>query len=238
MRGNLRGLQIADSEENLVSPGGTQVPIDAAVLGLSAAGLGGAATDALHASSGGNDDVQTFVGVVDGKRIAGKFSKVWFADGDFLECAGELQDDGSYAVLAVRRPSDQTLWMFPHCSRGSKKHWRFARKMGVISAFLLTLFLLVMLMFYYGFALWNNEDAYDGVVIFTIMGVVLSAYGTMRIATKWKPFIAISESVFEAFGYPDPTEVDMEQQDTAFRKKLAPGTMQPRYAPWVYRYLS
>lgn len=237
VRGNLSRLQIEDTEENFVSTAGTGVAAGAAMLGLSAAGLGGAATGALHASSGGNDDVQTFIGVVDGKRIAGKFSKVWFADGDYLECAGELQADGSYIVFAVRRPSDQTLWMFPHCSRGSKTHWRFAMKMSAISAVLLTSFLIVILMFYYGFALWNNEDSYDGVVVFTIMGIVLSVYCTLKIAIKWKPFIAIAESVFAAFGYADPAEVDMEQQDTAFRKNLAPGMNQPLYVPWVYRYL-
>ena len=113
--------------------------------------LAGAATNSLAMAGGGTDSVQAFTAIVDGKRISGRFSKIWFKDGDHIECAVDQQPDGSYAVYAVRRPSDQTLWMFPHCSRGRRKHWKYASKMCLILALITTSFLLLTLTPHYGF---------------------------------------------------------------------------------------
>jgi uncharacterized MnhB-related membrane protein len=237
LTGTLSDLYIDSSEFDFVSSGGEEIAADRAAIGLAAAGLVGAASNTPVASSGGTDSVQAFVGVVDGKRISGCFSKVWFQNGDDIECAVEPQSGGSFAVYAVRRPSDQTLWMHPHCSRGRKKHWKYARKMSVILALVTTAFLLLMLMPHYGFALWANEKSYHAVTVFTIMGVVMGFYFPLKTALQWAPFVAIAESIFTALGYPDAACVDMVEQDKAFRKRQAPGAFTFESAPWVFRYI-
>jgi hypothetical protein len=183
------------------------------------------------------DSVQSFTGILDGKRISGRFSKIWFTNGDNLECAVAPQSDGSCAVFAVRRPSDQTLWMFPHCSRGSYKHWKYAGKMCVILSLVMSAFLLLFLTPNHGIALWANEESYMGATIFIIMGVVIGFYFSLNTARRWSPFVAIAESIFSTFGYSDPAKVDLPQQDKLFRINQAPGGEPNQYAPWVFRYL-
>lgn len=236
--GRLSELRIEDSEENFVSSGGAEVVAGATATGLAVAGLAGAATTSLYAASGGSDSVQSFTGIVDGKRISGRFSKIWFKNGDHLECAVDQLTDESCTAYAVRRPSDQTLWMFPHCSRGSKKHWKYARKMSVILAFSMAIGLLLFLVPHYGFALWDNKKSYFVSTIFIIMGVVMGLYFSLNTARKWAPFVAIAESIFTAFGYPDPAQVDMPEQDSAFWKKNAAAGVSGDSAPWVFRYLT
>jgi hypothetical protein len=78
LTGRLSDLCIENTEENFVSSGGAEQAAGAAAIGLTAAGLAGAATNSLYAAAGGTDSVQSFSGVVDGKRISGRFSKIWF----------------------------------------------------------------------------------------------------------------------------------------------------------------
>ncbi|MEJ8846201.1 hypothetical protein [Variovorax rhizosphaerae] len=49
-----------------------------------------------------------------------------FKEGDEVEVVVELQSDRTLTALAVRRPSDQILWIFPHCSRGAMAQNRHA----------------------------------------------------------------------------------------------------------------
>ena len=238
LSGRLTDLRIEDSEESFVSSGGPEVAAGAAAIGLAAAGLAGAATNSLYAASGGTDSIQSFTGLLNDKRISGRFSKIWFKDGDHLECAVDGQSDGTYAAFAVRRPSDQTLWMFPHCSRGRKKHWQYARKMSVVLALLMTFGLLLCLTPMFGLAFWRNEDSHMGATIFSIMGVTMGVYFSLNTARRWAPFVSIAESIFTAFGYPDPAQVDMPEQDNAFWKKNTAAGVSDDSAPWVFRYLT
>ena len=236
LAGRLSNLYVENSEENFVSSDATVMAAGGAAVGLAAAGLAGAATNALVVASGGTDNVQAFTGIVDGKRLSGRFSKVWFEDGDHLECAVDPQSDGSFAVYAVRRPSDQTLWMFPHCSRGSKKHWKYAIQMCFILALTASSLLLLALMPHYGFALWENDKSYHAVMVFIIMGVLIGFYFSLKTAFRWAPFVAIAESVFTTFGYPDPAQVDLPEQDRIFRSAQNTPAEPNVHAPWVFRY--
>ena len=206
-------------------------------MGFAAAGLAGAATNALFTASGGTDRVQYFTGLLDGKRIFGRFSKIGFQNGDQLECAVDLQGDGSAAVYAVRRPSDQTLWMFPHCSRGRKKHWKYTRRMCVVLPVLTAGSMLLFLVPMFGFALWSKPDAAFGANIFSVMGITIGLYFALNTARRWVPFAVVAESIFAAFGYPDPAQVDLPQENKIYWKKHAAAGELRQFSPWVYRYL-
>ena len=237
LRGRLTDLYVEDGQEDFVSTQGTNFQTAGAAIGLAAAGLAGAATNALFSAGGGADRVKYFTGLLDGKRIAGQFSKIWFSDGDHLECAVESQPDGSYTAYAVRRPSDQTLWMFPHCSRGRKKHWRYARRMSAILSFLMTIFLLLCLTPVLGIALFADDAARFLSTIFVVIGVLMGTYFSLNTARRWRLFVEIAESIFEAYGYPDPSQVDMPEQNKLYWKKF-PISPEPReHGAWVFRYL-
>jgi hypothetical protein len=110
--------------------------------------------------------------------------------------------------------------------------------MSVILAFSMAICMLLFLMPMFGFALWNNEESYFFVTIFGIMGVVMGAYFSLNTARRWMPFVAIAESIFAAFGYADPAQVDLPEQDRAFWKKHSVPAATDDSAPWVFRYLT
>ena len=235
--GRLSDLTIENHEENFVSNGGAEMAAGVTAVGLTAAGLAGAATNSLAVAGGGTDSVQAFMGVVNGKHVHGRFSKIWFRDGDHIECAVDPQSDGSYAVYAVRRPSDQTLWMFPHCSRGRTEHWRYARKMCVILALIITTSLLLALTPIFGFALWADKQSSIPATVFVVMGILMGFHFSINTAVRWAPFVAIAESIFTALGYANPARVDMVEQDKKFRKAEGAGAEASNSAPWVFRYV-
>lgn len=237
LTGRLSDLYVEDKEEDFVSAGSGARGAGATAIGLAAAGLAGAATNALFAAAGGTDSVQYFTGLLNGKRISGRFSRVGFKSGDFLECAVEPQPDGSSAVYAVRRPSDQTLWMFPHCSRGRKKHWKYARKMCLLLSALAVASMLLFLTPQFGFALWSKPETAFGANIFVIMGVAIGLYFSLNTARRWAPFVAVAESIFAVYGYPDPADVDMPKENSTYWKKHATVGELRQFSPWVYRYL-
>jgi len=240
LRGVIADLAVVSGEQEFV-----QTTTDKTVgIGLAAtlalSGLAGAATGAMLATSGSADSVQFFSCTVDNKRVAGRFSNVWFENGDAVEAVGELQRDGSFAVYAIRRTKDRTLWMFPHCSRGGWAHWAYALK--VIP--LITVVIAVSVGLVFALAEWQSDTTAPLGLLWVMFWLVLvnslliGFYFPLKIARKWRPFVDIAERVFAALGYDHPARVDMEKQNAIYWKKHAKPDEQRRVAPWVFRYVS
>ena len=65
------------------------------------------------------DPVQGFTMQVAGKTVQGSFWKTTFKDGDEVQVIGE-ERNGIFTAVAVTKPSERTIWMQPHCERGTK----------------------------------------------------------------------------------------------------------------------
>ena len=237
IEGNIENLVVQRGEEVIVGSELLRGAGAGAAVGLAAAGLAGAATGALLASGGIADPVEFFSATVGGKTVAGRFSRVTFRAGDNVEVVGEAQSDGTFAVLAVRRPDDQTLWMFPHCSRGGR-----AQKHLALRVFGWTLLGFAVIC---AIGVWQasrgTSDPAESARFFGAISVALSlvgaAYFSFRAATQWRPFVLKAESILAALGYVDPSGVDLEKQNKRYWK--ANGGKWPYLTdgPWIYRYL-
>jgi hypothetical protein len=239
LRGKIADLLVASGEEEFVQTAKDK-SVAAGVAGtLALSGLAGAATGAMLASSGSADAVQFFTCTVDGRRIGGRFSKVWFETGNVVEVVGELQRDGSIAAYAVRRQSDHTLWMFPHCSRGTRPHWAFAFKMipAVTAAIVLAGCIFFGLIEQFSDEKSPARFLWFMFAIVAVNSLAIGLYFPIKIARKWLPFVAIAERVFTTLGYADPSRVDMEKQNALYWKKYAQPGEQRKAAPWVFRYV-
>jgi hypothetical protein len=232
LRGVVADLTVSSGEEEFVQTRANKAVGAGLGASLVLSGLAGSATAAMLATSGSADSVQFFTCTVEGKRVAGRFSSVWFANGDAVEIAGEPQRDGSFAAYAVRRARDRTLWMFPHCSRGRLAHWRTVTKW-------LPLPVAASFGFFFGMELLRSQvPTYDSFL--WAMAAANAIVGTLLLVKqgwKWRPFVAIAEQVFAALGYANPSHVDMERQDSLYWKKHAQPGEHRRVAPWVFRYV-
>lgn len=240
LRGSISDLIVSSGEEEFVQTTSDKIVGTGLGATLAMSGLAGAATGAMLAVSGSADSVQFFTCTVGDRRVAGRFSNVWFENGDAVEVVGESQRDGSFAAFAIRRKKDQTLWMFPHCSRGGSAHWAYAAKtVPLVTAVVM---ICIGLLFVLADAV-SEERSTEKFLWFMFWlvaanSVVVGLYFPLKIGRKWRPFVTIAERVFAALGYENPSRVDMEKQNSLYWKKHAkPGEERP-VAPWVFRYVS
>lgn len=98
------------------------VAIAAGILGLGAQ----AVSTASYASS--TEEAADFVEFeLDGLVVKGWVWRSPFKDGDVVEVVGRMFPEGLEAV-AIARPHDRVVALYPHCSRGKGRHfWNAAR---------------------------------------------------------------------------------------------------------------
>jgi hypothetical protein len=230
-------LAVGAGEEQFIGSQAHRTAGAGAALGLAAAGMAGAAVGASMAATA-RDSVEFFVCALDGYRVSGRFSKVTFRDGDEVEVVVEPQRDGTQSALAVRRLSDRTLWMLPHCSRGTGAHRRYA--FGLFPRLLVGLLIL-----FCGVAAvmeWRSEHVDHFRMWKFFAGLIaanaffMAAYFSIRYAQTWRPHAARAEAILTTLGYRDPSRVDLEKDHK--RACVALGKRWPYSSdgPWIYRY--
>lgn len=95
------------------------------VVAIAAAALGqaGAASGLLVQSSDAEEAAYQIRFTLDGKPASGWLWFAPFENGDEVDSVVRWQDD-HYEVMAMVRPSDRTVALYPHLSRGRKAHWK------------------------------------------------------------------------------------------------------------------
>ena len=89
------------------------------------AGLSGQAVGMASAAGSTKEEADYLQFEIDGKPVKGWVWRSPFQEGDRVEVVAEWQTD-HYELYAITRPADNTIALYPHCSRGSKSHWRNA----------------------------------------------------------------------------------------------------------------
>lgn len=237
IRGRVQELAVSAGEEQFIGSQTHRTAGAGAALGLAAAGVAGAAVGASMAATVG-DSVEFFGCMVDGQRISGRFSKVTFKDGDEVEVVIEPQWDRTQSALAVRRLSDRTLWMLPHCSRGTVAHRRYAFRLFPR----LLVGLLVLLGGSAGVMEWRSGHVdhflmwrfFAGLI--GVNALVMAAYFSVRFAQAWRPHAARAEAILTALGYRDPCRVDLERDHKRACRALGEKWPYLSDGPWIYRY--
>jgi hypothetical protein len=237
--GTVCSLKVVVGEEEFLQTMQSKVLGTGVGAALAVSELAGAAVAASIATTSSTDSVQFFTCTVNGKPIAGRFSKVGFKNGDAVEVVCQPQEDDTYMAQAVRRRSDQTLWMAPHCSRGNQAHWIYAWKMVpvTISVVIFSMGLLLIFAELHSARGYSAEFLWMTSGIWVFFSTLIGGYFPLKFARQWRSFVNIAEQVYKALGYENPTRVDMEKQNSRYWKKHAkPGEVRSG-APWVFRYV-
>ena len=231
--GTVADLKTSSTSENFVFGSGDGAVGGAAAVGLAAAGLAGAATGAAMSSGDAADKVTAFECKVGTQSLTGRFGEVTFADGDQIEVVGTMFNS-ELRALAVTRPSDRTIWMHPHCSRGAKAYRRFCLRWIPILA-IGTPALMVT-----AATLFSSEDAMP--IAFLAVIVLGSAlmFGLILalVARRFLAFARLSNQIFAGLQFDDPESVDLPERLSVASSQLSPEDRQ-RYHPWkrwVYKY--
>ena len=236
IKGTVSELSTYRGEEEFVRSQSERDAGGVLAVGLAAAGLAGPAVGTAMAASGA-DPVEFFTCKLGEQTIRGRFSKTTFKNGDEVEMAVYTKPDGSLVAQAVRRPADRMLWMVPHCSRGNKANFIFAFRMfgwGVVATSLLLCGSFAI------FELYNkNGDlgfALFGYSVMSANALIISAYFSIRIYHRWKPFVRQAEKIFSALGYQEPSKVDLPKDHKLACKARGEKWPYVSDGPWIYHY--
>ncbi len=238
LSGVVSELVINSGEEEFIRDAGEQAVGVGIAGGLTAAGLAGAAAGAGLAAASAGDSIEFFSCKIDDQVVTGRFSKVTFKNGDQLDVVFDGARRGKVA-LAVRRRGDHSLWMVPHCSRGTIAHRTFALRLAVwlgvgLPTFFFSMFLVL--------GVWPNKEEMQGSLVQAMaalccaLGLVGAAYYSIGFYRRWYPIALQDEGLFAALGYADPATVDLERAHKLYCKSQGITWPYKSDGPWIYHY--
>ncbi|MCS3395516.1 putative type VI secretion system effector [Burkholderia thailandensis] len=181
------------------------------------AGSGGAV--GLASLAGTKEEADKVQFEINGKQVTGWLMWFPFQDGDEVEVVAEPLRNGTYRTFAVLRPSDRTISLYPHCSRG---RWAFFGNAVKVFALFFTFMVcsmggLMLLIFFI-----NGYNDWWGVVELLSMASVgsLVIYGiiAMNIARKFMPFVNMAEGIFKVLGWEGVGRIDLPKKSKAARR--------------------
>jgi hypothetical protein len=108
-----------------------------AAIASAAIGSSGLAMGAAISASDMEEEADYVEFEMDGKAMKGWVWRSPFANNDIVDVVGEWRDD-YFELVAIARPADRTIALYPHCSRGKVAHIKNAIKwwfLGVTGMF-------------------------------------------------------------------------------------------------------
>ncbi|SFZ74938.1 putative type VI secretion system effector [Chitinimonas taiwanensis] len=236
IRGVVGDLQVAQEDKDFVFTAADKAAGGGAAVGLALGGLAGAATGAVLSTGDTAERVDFFVCRLGDTFVRGQFGEVNFSDGDVIEALG-VRSGKHFDVLAVTRPSDRTIWMHPHCGRGTRAYLRFCFFWIGFLAWVISPAALFVLMW---FAWGASSTVPPAWFIFTVyFGVGLIASSVLGfVASRFISFAHLSNDILRALCFEKPEEVDLPKRLREVSKTFT-NEERLKYHPharWVYKY--
>ena len=202
------------------------------MVAIAAAALGqaGAASGLLVQSSDVEEAAYQVSFTLDGKPASGWLWFAPFGNGDEVDVVARWQGD-HYEVMAMVRPSDRTVALYPHLSRGRKAHWKAVWKIwfwgvtvfgGGVTALIVAGALIL--------------DGFDKVILYVgalmiCVFYVFFAFPALQIGFQRMKFVKVAERAFRALGWKDVENINLVESSKPRRPDDPPelGTFYFRY---------
>ena len=151
-------------------------------------------------------------------KVNGQIAKGWvwfspFKKGDEVELIG-IQKEGYFEIVAIVRPKDRVISLYPHCSRGKNAHIKAIIKWWFISITSLTIFFVPLLFSIFELIKGNPPLSFLSLPYFAaalfmyIIGAVYSAV-TGR---KFMMYVNAATQIFKTIGLENPDDVDLPKK--------------------------
>lgn len=206
------------------------------VLAVAAATIGasGAAAGTAIASSELEEEVDYVEFELGTTFVRGWLWRSPFSAGDEVEVVGEKRN-GHFEAIAIARPSDRTVALYPHCSRGTISHLKNAIKWWFLATTGLVLLAWCMIFATEIVVEHSLNHLGETVVPFLwaafalyIFFGVFAAYSSWR----WMKFVRTAERAFEAFGWEGSRNIDLPRRSKEARRGDEPS----EYGVFYFRY--
>ena len=184
----------------------------AMVAGAVALGLGAAAMATALNSSSRTEEADRVSFQLNGESIEGWLWRSPFREGDHVEVVA-AKCATHWEALAVARPKDRIIALYPHLSRGRRAHAISAaviwlKLMSLMTCIFFAIALLIIL-----FEDDSFRRAANFVHFFTFVGIpsiwLFFLMPGIHITWRWMRFVRVAEDVFRTFGWQDVERIDL-----------------------------
>lgn len=234
IKGIVRSLQIRTDRENLnVFP---KIKDATAVAGIVEVIVESANSATLLSSSRDDGEIQMefFNCFVDAKKLAGRFYKVGFVDGDEIAFVAEKTGD-VYRVHSACDESKRLIWTLPHQTRGNvaQRNSDFlgsfiCATVAAISFFVIVFFVLARS----GIDTWKLVR--DTVIISFVSVLLVNAL------VRWKfyKFSHQATKIFRVLGFINPEYVDLpkDHKNADVQYRAAKSEKKISHPAWQFRF--
>ncbi|GAA5784366.1 putative type VI secretion system effector [Chitiniphilus shinanonensis] len=230
LRGTITNLRTTRQSASFLFTDDDKTSMGVIAIAAAMAGLGPQAVAAAAATTSMEEEADYLEFELDGKAVRGWVWRSPFSEGDYVEAV--VERTSGYNAYAIARPVDRVIALYPHCSRGSRAHWKNAIKwwlIGVTGLVLLGGMIDSLASVFSGDDLQIKEFA-----LYILPWLALSFYSffglmTYSMVKKWMPFVQLAEKCFTTLGWENPSQIDLVKRTKQQRKKTDPGTLGVMY---------
>ncbi|MCP1290278.1 hypothetical protein NK214_08755 [Chromobacterium sp. S0633] len=189
---------------------------DRNIMGLSAiagalAGAAGMAASTARDAANLREQADYVEMMINGQPAKGW---VWFSpfqDGDEVELIG-TQQDGYFEIIAIARPKDRVISLYPHCTRGKHAHIKNIIKWWLYSVTFLLTTLIPATFILFELISPSQENyiflevgyLYISIGFYIFFGIFTYLYGK-----KFLIFTQASKKIFNTLGLNKPENIDL-----------------------------
>ena len=222
LSGTISNYKCTRAEASFVFTDSDRNKLGVIAIAAGLAGLSGPAISTATSATSVEEEADYVEFDLNGKPVKGWVWRSPFKEGDAVEVAAEWQSD-RYEAGGIARPADQLIALYPHCSRGTSRHFKNALKWWLIGTTLLNGVGAVVFVFLTS-GIHDYLAALRDDLSYVAGGLYLfSALMAISLARKWMPFVRLSEKAFKTLGFPNPGDVDLVKSSKSQCKPDDPG---------------
>ncbi|WP_277398537.1 putative type VI secretion system effector [Burkholderia sp. Ac-20353] len=228
LRGRVQNLRRTKTTRDFMRTEADKVATGVGAVAIGLAGMTGLATAVAISAGNSNEEVDKVSFDIGDVHVDGWLWRCPFRENDEVEVVAEQSATGA-TCFAVRRVDDGLIAVYPHCTIGKRAY------IGKSTRICLTILTLWAAAMAYAFFVKMPEQSLSYQLVFTgisvLFAALLLAFFAMSGYRKDRSFIAISERMFETFGWPDPATIDLKRTSKG-KKREGDG---PGYGLWIFR---
>jgi hypothetical protein len=221
IKGRIENFQSSRQRKNTLTSTSRDTVTGVGAVVFAAAGMAGAgAQTASNADL--SDEVTFYFFQVDGQQYSGHTFNATFKNDDEIELVYE-QFLEEKIVKGIRRPMTRSIWLEPYVNKGTlatkrrmTKDWlSISAFVSIVGIFIVGLAELIDSGSQFNFLFFGVASLSFSVFSYVVVGLGFKIFGT----SKFMQFARQAEAVFNAFGFQDTPNLDLEIVSNAYRDK-------------------
>jgi hypothetical protein len=218
LSGTITNLKVTRAEGSFVLSKSDQTQMGWVAVAAATMGMSGQAASTMSNANDVEEAADFVEFELNGQPVQGWMWRNPFKEGDQVEVAAAHQGD-HWEAFGIARPADQTIALYPHCSRTKSPHIRNVFKWWFLLGGGSIIFGYIPILFLGG----GGKYLFSIEIISIIFGL-MAFFGLIALTTGWKlmPFVKVAQKVFSTLGLSNPEQVDLVKSTKQKKTKQDP----------------